>query len=157
MKRGVVTMARAAAAVLAAPAPAPAESFTDNGSAQVTILALGCGEHILFSGTEHFVFHTTETPTEAREIESFRFVDANLTGVGETSGTIYRLVSVLGQSRVTVPADGDERTQISTTEQKLLIQGGDQTVVLKAVQHITHPPGGTLTAEVNQLRAECTS
>ena len=132
------------------PAAAAADVRNESGSAEVSnMLAKGCDEYIRFAGTVRFVtvFVSVATDTGLRNA---RFVDANLAGVGETSGTSYRLISILGGTAM----ESDDQIVSGTEEVTLKIFGGGQTYTFKALTHITETPSGEVTASFSEARED---
>ena len=141
MKRLLIAAALATLVLGSSPSPAAAEADVRvlGGSAEVTdLVAKGCDEYIHFSGTVRFVETRVSTPTDSR-VGIFRSVEANLTGVGETSGTTYRLVSIIGS---TFMVDSEDSTVITTYEVTYKIFGGGRTYTLKGLLHTTIVPNG---------------
>jgi hypothetical protein len=153
-----VLIAAAVATLLLGSSPSPAAAEADvrifSGSAEVSeMLAKGCDEYIRFAGTVRFVYMFVSTATD-RELANIRFVDANLTGVGETSGTTYRLVSIDGGTGM----ESDERLVAATQEVTIKIFGGGQIYTVKGVAHTTVTPSGEVTASFADLREDgCSS
>jgi hypothetical protein len=140
MKR--LLMAAALASLLLGWSPSPAAAEADlrieGGSTEVTnMLALGCDEYIRFSGTVRWVTTFVSTPTN-RRLMIIRFVDTNLIGVGETSGTTYRLVLILGQTNM----EFDDRLVVDTEELTYKVFGGGQIFTVKGLTHVTVTPSG---------------
>jgi hypothetical protein len=152
--RGVVTAAALATLLfVSSPSPAAAEATVRNfsGSAEVSnMLAKGCDEYIRFSGTVRFVFMFVSWGTDTG-LSNIHFVDANLVGVGETSGTTYRLVSILGGTSV----EFDDRIRSGTEELTLKIFGGGEIYTVKALLHLTVTPAGEVTASFGELTEDC--
>jgi hypothetical protein len=149
-------IAAALATLLLGSAPSPAAAEADvrmfGGSAEITnMLAKGCDEYIHFSGTVRLVYTLVSTATD-RHIVIDRLVDSNLTGVGETSGTTYRLVSITGG---TVMVDSDDSTVIVTGELTYKIFGGGQVYTLKGLLHTTIVPNGLKVSFSNPSEDGC--
>jgi hypothetical protein len=121
------------------------------GSAETTLLAQGCGEYIHFAGTVQQVFTVLVTPTNRRLLD-IRFVYANFTGIGETSGTTYRLVSIEGG--VTSAVSDDQETA-STFEVTYKIFGGGQIYTVKGLGHVTWLPSGEIVVRFGDLSFGC--
>jgi hypothetical protein len=153
MKR--LLSAAALAMLLLGSSPSPAAAQADvrvfGGSAEVTnMLAQGCGEYIRFSGTVRWVTTFVSIPTD-RQLVIIRFVDTNLTGVGETSGTTYRLVLIQGQTNM----ESNDRVVVDTEELTLKVFGGDQIYTVKGLAHLTVTPSGEITASFANQTVEC--
>ena len=131
-------------------AAAAADVRNDSGSAEVSnMLAKGCNEYIRFAGTVRFVFLRVSWGVDTF-LENVRFVDANLIGVGETSGMSYRLLSILGDTAM----ERDDQIVSGTEELTLKIFGGGQIYTLKALTHLTVTPAGDLTVSFAELRED---
>jgi hypothetical protein len=148
-------IAAASATMLLGLSPSPAAAEADvrvlGGSFDVTNrLAIGCDEHIRFSGTIRWVTTFVSIPTD-RQLAIIRFVDTNLSGVGETSGTTYRLVSIQGSTSMEL----DERLVFATGELTSKIFGGGQIFTVKGLMHITVTPSGEITASFGDLTVDC--
>jgi hypothetical protein len=89
-------------------------------------------------------------PTD-RQLVIIRFVDTNLTGVGETSGTTYRLVLIQGQTNM----ESNDRVVVDTEELTLKVFGGDQIYTVKGLAHLTVTPSGEITASFANQTVEC--
>jgi hypothetical protein len=147
-------IAAASATLLLGLSPSPAVAEADvrvfGGSAEVSNrLALGCDEHIHFSGTIRWVTTFVSIPTD-RQLAIIRFVDTNLSGVGETSGTTYRLVSIQGSTSMEL----DDREVFGTGELTSKIFGGGQIFTVKGLMHMTVTPSGEITASFH-LTVDC--
>jgi hypothetical protein len=143
MKRLAIATALATVLLASSASTAAAEADVQvlGGSTEVTdMLAKGCDEWIRFSGTARFVYTLVSTAT-GTQVHVFRFVDANFTGVGETSGTAYRLVSVSGAMAMVT---SDDSTVINTGEVMLKIFGGGQIYTVKGLLHTTIIPNGLI-------------
>ena len=141
MKRLFIAAALATLVLGSSPSAATAEADVrvEGGSAEVTNWrAIGCDEAIRLSGTVRWVTTFVSIPTD-RQLRIVRFVEANLTGVGETSGTTYRLVSIIGS---TFMVDSEDSTVITTYEVTYKIFGGGRTYTLKGLLHTTIVPNG---------------
>jgi hypothetical protein len=155
MKR--LAMATALATLLlglsASTAAADGDVQVLGGSTEVTMVAQGCDESIEFSGTARFVYTLVSTATET-QVHVFRFVDANFTGVGETSGTAYRLVSVSG---ATAMVTSDDSTVINTGGVTFKIFGGGQVYTVKGLLHTTIIPNGLIVSFSDLSEEGCSS
>jgi hypothetical protein len=152
MKRILLAAAVASLLLGSSPSPAAAEAEVRNfsGSAEVSnMLAKGCDEYIRFAGTTRFVFLFVSWGTDTG-LRNIRFIDANLTGVGETTGTTYRLVSILGETAM----ESDDRLVAGTWELTLKIFGGGRIYTFKTLTHITVTPDGEVTAAFSELRED---
>jgi hypothetical protein len=152
MKKALIAAAAATLllGVSSSPAAAQAEVRNDSGSAEVSnMLAKGCNEYIRFAGTVRFVFLRVSWGVDTF-LENVRFVDTNLIGVGETSGTTYRLVSILGDTAM----ERDDRIVSGTEELTLKIFGGGQIYTLKVLSHLTVTPAGDVTVSFGELRED---
>jgi hypothetical protein len=137
--------------VSSSPAAAEAQVRNDSGSAEVSnMLVQGCNEYIRFAGTVRFVFLNVSRGTDTF-LENVRFIDANLVGIGETSGTTYRLVSILGDTAT----ERNDRIVSGTEESILKIFGGGQIFTLRALAHITVTPSGEITASFADQTVDC--
>ena len=136
----------------AAPAGAGADLRIEGGSTEVTdMLALGCDEHIRFSGTLRWVTTFVSTPTN-RRLMVVRFVDANMIGVGETTGTTYRLVLILGQTNMEL----NDRLVVDTEELTYKVFGGGQIFTVRGLTHITVTSSGLTVSFSDQTVDGCT-
>jgi hypothetical protein len=146
-------LAAAVASLLLGSSPSPAAAQAavrhESGSAEINILAKGCDEYIRFAGTVRSVFTRVSVATDTG-LTNFHEVDANLIGVGETSGTTYRLVSILGGTAM----ESDDQIVAGTEEVTLKIFGGGQIYSFKALLHITVTPSGEVTAAFSEPRQE---
>jgi hypothetical protein len=144
MKRVLIAAAVAGLVLGSSPSPAAAEATVRNfsGSAEVSnMLAKGCNEYIRFAGTTRFVFMFVSVGIDTG-LRNIHFIDANLTGVGETSGTTYQLVSISGDAAF----ERDDRIVAGTLELTLKIFGGGQIYTFKTLTHLTVTPDGEVTA-----------
>jgi len=133
------------------PAAAEADVRIFGGSAEVTnMLALGCNENIRFSGTVRWVTTFVSIPID-RQLAVIRFVDTNLSGVGETSGTSYRLILINGQTNM----ESNDRVVVDTEEVTYKVFGGDQIFTVKGLMHITVTPSGEITASFADQTVDC--
>jgi hypothetical protein len=149
-----VLMAAAVASVLLVSSPSPAAAEADvrnfSGSAEVSnMLAKGCDEYIRFAGTVRFVFMFVSTGVDTG-LSNVRFVDTNLVGVGETSGTTYRLVSISGGTAW----ESDDRIVSGGEQGTLKIFGGGQNYTFKLLYHLTVTPSGEVTASFAEARED---
>jgi hypothetical protein len=152
MKTGMLVAALASVLFASSPSPAAAEADVrlDTGSAVVTnMLAQGCDEYIRFAGTVRFVFVRVSRGVDTF-LSNVRIVDANLVGVGETSGTTYRLVEILGGTAM----ERDDRLVSGTNEVTLKIFGGGEIYSFKALGHLTVALNGEVTASFSDVRQE---
>ena len=152
MKRLLIAAGVAGLLLGLSPSPATADATVRNfsGSAEVSnMLARGCDEYIRFSGTVRFVFVFVSLGTDTG-LRNIHFVDANLSGVGETSGTTYRLVSISGEAAL----ERDDQLVAGTWELTLKIFGGGQIYTFKTLTHLTVTPDGELTAAFSEARED---
>jgi opacity protein-like surface antigen len=152
MKRVMLAAALASLLLGSSPSPAAAEADVrlDTGSAEVSnMLAQGCDEYIRFAGTVRFVFARVSWGVDTF-LSNVRIVDANLVGVGETSGTTYRLVSILGGTAM----ERDDRAVSGTNEVTLKIFGGGEIYSFKALGHLTVALNGEVTASFGDVRQD---
>ena len=153
MKKALIAAAAATLllGVSSSAAAAEAEVRNESGSAEVSnMLAKGCNEYIRFAGTARFVFVRVSWGVDTF-LENVRFIDANLIGVGETSGTTYRLVSILGDTAM----ERDDRLVSGTEELTLKIFGGGQIFTVRGLVHITVTPSGEITASFADQTVDC--
>jgi hypothetical protein len=152
MKRQLIAAAVASLLLGSSPSPAAAEAEVQNfsGSAEVTnMLAKGCDEYVRFAGTVRFVFMFVSVATDTG-LSNIRFIDANLTGVGETSGATYRLVHIQGGTAV----ESDDQIVAGTTEVMVKVFGGGQIYTFNGLLHLTVTPGGDVTASFQDVRED---
>jgi len=148
----LLTAAVASLLLGSSPSPAAATAVVRNvtGSAEVSnMLWKGCDEYIRFAGTVRFVTVFVSVATDTG-LSNVRLVDANLAGVGETSGTSYRLVSILGGTAM----ESDDQIVSGTEEVTLKIFGGGQIYTFKALTHITVTASGEVTASFSEARED---
>ena len=151
MKRVLIAAALASLLLGWSPSPAAAEAQVGNfsGSVEVSnLLAQGCDEWIRFAGTVRAIYVKVSLPTG---FDTFVFTyreTANLVGIGETSGTTYRLMSMLGQTTM----ERDDQIVSGTLEISAKISGGGQIFTFKAVQHLTVTPAGDVAVFFENLR-----
>jgi hypothetical protein len=153
MKRLLSAAALAMLLLGSSPSPAAAEAHVRvfGGSAEVTnMLTQGCDEYIRFSGTVRWVTTFVSIPND-RQLVIIRFVDTNLTGVGETSGTAYRLVLIQGQTNM----ESNDRVVVDTEELTLKVFGGGQIYTVKGLAHLTVTPSGEITASFADQTIDC--
>jgi hypothetical protein len=111
---------------------------------------LGCNENIRFSGTVRWVTTFVSIPTD-RQLAVIRFVDTNMSGVGETSGTSYRLILINGQTNM----ESNDRVVVDTEEVTYKVFGGDKIFTVKGLMHITVTPSGEITASFADQTVDC--
>jgi hypothetical protein len=144
MKRVLIAAAVAGLLLGSSPSPAAADATVRNfsGSAEVSnMLAKGCDEYMRFAGTVRFVFMFVSLGVDTG-LSNIHFIDANLAGVGETTGTTYRLVSIGGG----VAFERNDRIVTGTGEVTLKIFGGGQIYTFTSLTHLTVTPDGEVTA-----------
>jgi hypothetical protein len=152
VKRVLIAAAVASVLLGASPSPAAAEANVrlDTGSAEVSnMLAQGCDEYIRFAGTVRFVFVHVSWGIDTF-LSNVRIVDANLVGVGETSGTTYRLVEILGGTAM----EREDQVVSATEEVTLKVFGGGQIYSFKLLYHLTVALNGEVTANFEDLRQD---
>jgi hypothetical protein len=152
MRRGFFVAALAALG-LAIPATSQAEVFInertpiDLGAYFVQCANGGAGEFVPMTGTFHSFYAETVDANGGRHVVSDGKWTAS--GVGETTGDRYAGSSqIIGEANF---GPGQETTQLIT----LRIVGRQATFYAYTTFHITLNPDGTVTAFVDNSRAEC--
>ena len=153
MKRLLIAAALATLVLGSSPSAATAEADVrvEGGSAEVTNWrAIGCDEAIRLSGTVRWVTTFVSIPTD-RQLRIVRFVETNLTGVGETSGTTYRLVLILGQTNM----ESNDRVVVDTEELTYKVFGGGEIFTVKGLAHVTVTPSGEIAVQFYYRSSDC--
>src|SRR5919201_6272959 len=152
MKR--VMLAAAVASVLLGSSPSPAAADSAGAyvySAEVNnLLARGCDEYIRFSGTTRFVSASASWDGFDTFASAVRIVDANLVGVGETTGTTYRLVEIIGGTAM----EREDQVVSGTQEIMVKIFGGGQIYRFTLLAHLTVALNGEVTAAFGDMRQD---
>jgi hypothetical protein len=140
-----VMLAAALASVLlgASPSPAAADSNVqlETGSVEINALVQGCDEYIHFTGTLRFLNMRVSSAADTG-FSDVHIVE-NVVGVGETSGTTYRVLWVMGERWVAAGAVG------GSNEVTFKILGG-QFSTFKLVGHWTRTPNGDITVSFGE-------
>jgi hypothetical protein len=153
MKRALLA-AVALAAVLVGSSPSPAAAEADvrleTGSDEINFVTKVCDENIHFTGTVRFSYMTVSSGTDTF-LSKVRIVDVSLVGVGETTGTTYRLVRVLSEMGMGT----DDGAVGGNYELTVKIIGGGQIVVgQKWVGRWTRTPNGDITVSFEEVKQD---
>ena len=117
------------------------ETFVFERSAECT------GEMVLISGTIHFV---SQTQADGSVMGHFNY--QKVTGLGLTSGTLYR-VSAVDHVRLSAPFP----SSINSVQSFHLISlGSDSNLLVTILFHITVNANGEVTVTLDDSHAQCT-
>jgi hypothetical protein len=138
----------------AAPARAQAATTTTNVTFPFNVVIPNpcTGEAIAFTGENHFVIHTTATPSGTFETTIHSNLQ-NVSGVGTVTGAIYRAVISNKQTTVLTAAAGQVNTLIGNFH--IIGPGAGNNFILHNTVHVTINPNGEATADVVNFFAEC--
>jgi hypothetical protein len=142
----VITLAFAAVSQPAAAATAP-QTVTNSLVGQTIFLTGdGCvGENILLTTGTLEVRTFYSTTSSGRTVSTFQLLYKNVSGVGTTTGTKYRIQDVL-VSTTTAPLDeGRWETTLANTGLRVVGPGPDNNRWATLVMHVT---GDTATGEI---------
>lgn len=151
MKRGMLAAAVATVLLGLSPSPAVAEANVqlENGSAEISGVYQGCDENIRYAGTVRFVYMRVSSAADT-SFGNVHVVETHVAGVGETSGTTYRFVYVLGERG----EGGDGRAVGGSYELTLKIVGGGQIFGQKWVGRWTRTPNGDITVSFEEVKQD---
>jgi hypothetical protein len=151
MKRGMLAAAVATVLLGSSPSPAAAEADVrlENGSAEISGLYRGCDENIRYAGTLRFVYMNVSSAADMG-FGNVHVNAANVSGVGETSGTSYRFVYVLGERSEGAPAEQFG----GSYEMTFKIVGGGQIIGQKWVGRWTRTPNGDITVSFEEVKQD---
>ena len=153
MKKVLIAAAAATLLLGVSSSPAAAEgAFVGNAShsGEVSnVRAHVCDEWIRFSGTVRIVRMGVSWGEHETGFEQWREID-NWIGVGETSGTTYRLVSINSK----VERKTDDQMVWATWQQTSKIIGGGQIYTLHIWGHMTLTPSGDVAVSVGDTRVD---
>jgi hypothetical protein len=160
MKRVITAMLFALTAFLltmaGTPTPAHAQATTTTTNVTFpfnTVIVNPCtGEPIAFTGENHFVIHTTATPSGTFQTTIHSNLQ-NVSGVGTVTGTTYRAVISNKQTTVFTAAGGQVNTIVGNFH--IVGPGAGNNFILHNTVHVTVNPNGEATAEVENFFAEC--
>jgi hypothetical protein len=153
MKRGILAAALVSVVLGWSPSPSAADANVQvaNGTDEISERVQGCDEYIDFSGTMREVF--VSVVSAADRGFSNDHVEANLAGVGETSGTGYRLVFVRGERG----GGGEDGAFGGSYELTFKVVGGGQIFGLEWVARWTRTPNGDITVSFEDVKLDSCS
>jgi hypothetical protein len=112
----------------------------------------GCTEPIHLSGSLLGVFTETVTPSGGFVI-SFHFQPQGVSGVGLTSGAMYRGTGLTREIRVVTPSGGITSTFVNQFH--IVGTAGAPTYDVREIAHFTVTPTGDITASFDNFSISC--
>jgi hypothetical protein len=155
------TLALAAAFAVVVASPAEAEATTTRNvfsypvefTTFVPCLNGGEGESIALTGTAQFVYVSTTDPTGAEHIEELT-INQQISGVGLTSGDVYRLAGV-HRSGFNARYGGFPGEFDLINAFHLIRLGGGAVLAVHETSHVTVNATGELSAHVENFSIVC--
>ena len=162
VRNGVAVLLLALGALvigLAQPAPALAEATTLTTNVTQTLGSVQfypcAGELVALQGDYHAVFHVTVDSSSGSHIVG-QHNSQGITGVGLSSGTLFRAVDGADEGRRVTNifgAPGFEMTDVDTFQ--LIGQGQAPNLLVHTTIHLTFAPDQGFTAQVTNVSSEC--
>ncbi len=116
----------------------------------VDCAADGAGEFVLLSGELHILNHTTVDANGGLHVKS-HFQPQGITGVGDVTGDKYQGTGVTQEEFNLKIGETDS----FVNNYRMIGQGPGNNFLVHENVHVTYNANGTLTADVDNFRAEC--
>ena len=149
---GVSLLALLAASAPAAPGSAQATTIHENVTVPINEVVVNpcTGEEIAFSGDAHVLLHITTDASGGTHVTSQSNYQG-VSGVGLTTGDVYRLIRQSGETSNTAGAE-----EITIVDDTLIVgPGPGNNYMLRVLQHLTCNSNGCSVGFVNvELRCD---
>ena len=133
-------------------AAAPAQAAATVQQMPFNVITGGCTEDIQLSGTLLVVTSETQSPSGGL-VTRYHFQPQGISGIGLTSGDMYRGTGTTLDVTVQNPAGGSEFTYVDRV--RLVGTHGEPTFSVSVTEHVTVTPAGDITASVNNASTTC--
>jgi hypothetical protein len=145
----LIALGMAGAGVVVA---APAQAAATVQKIPFNVITFGCTEDIQLSGTLLVVTSETQSAPGGL-VTRYHFQPQGISGVGLTSGDMYRGTGTTLDVTVQNPAGGSEFTYVD----RVMLVGthGEPTLSISVTEHVTITPAGDITASINNASTTC--
>jgi hypothetical protein len=149
-KKLLLIVASLAALGIAAPSAQATATIVQDIPFDETVV--GCTEEIAVSGSLLGVFTETQSASGGFVI-SFHFQPQGVSGIGLTSGDMYRATGLTRETTVVTPAGGSSFTFVN--QFNIVGTSGATTFDVREIAHITVTPTGAITASFDNFSTSC--